>query len=328
MTAATHAPTPTGDRTGQSVKARLNSAPWPELAAPIGLVVIFIVFSLMSSDFFTSGTMNGIVQASSILIVLAVGQTFVIATGGIDLSVASTMTFAAVMLGIVYTATDSITLASLAAVATGALAGAVNGIIVAKGRITDFVVTLGSLSAFSGLALVFADGKPVTITDKFLLNLASKSLGPIPWLLVVALVVAVIAHFVLFRTRFGLHVLATGGSVEAARTTGVRTDRVKIAVYLISGLLAGIAAIMLVARVGSAEPASNTSFLLNSVAAVVLGGVSLIGGRATIISPVLGGVLLQALNTGLTQVGLTAFYQPIAVGVVVIFAAFLTRFSQ
>ena len=326
MSTATNVPDLNKDR--QGLKSRLSTAPWPELAAPIGLVAIVIVFSIMSSDFFTSGTMNGIVQASSILIVLAVGQTFVIATGGIDLSVASTMTLAAVMLGIVYSHTDSMTLACLASVATGAAAGAVNGIIVAKGRITDFVVTLGSLSAFSGLALVFAGGKPVTITDKFLLNLASKSLGPIPWLLIVALVVAAIAHFVLFRTRFGLHVLATGGSVEAARTTGVRVDRVKIAVYLISGLLAGIAAIMLVARVGSAEPASNTSFLLNSVAAVVLGGVSLIGGRATIISPVLGGVLLQALNTGLTQVGLTAFYQPIAVGVVVILAAFLTRFSK
>ena len=136
------------------------------------------------------------------------------------------------------------------------------------------------------------------------------------------------AHVVLFHTRLGVHVLAVGGSTEAARSTGVRTVRVKMTVYLISGLLAGLAAVLLVARVGAAEPASNTSFLLNSVAAVVLGGVSLFGGRATIIGPVVGALLLASLANGLTLLGVSQFYQPLAVGIVVVLAAFLTRFQK
>ena len=125
-----------------------------------------------------------------------------------------------------------------------------------------------------------------------------------------------------------MHLLAVGGSVRAARATGVSTARVKIAAYAISGSCAGIAAVLLVGRVGAAEPASNTSFLLNSVAAVVLGGVSLFGGRATIASPVAGALLLTALVNGLTRFGLSEFYQPLAVGVVVIAAAFLARFEK
>jgi ribose/xylose/arabinose/galactoside ABC-type transport system permease subunit len=133
---------------------------------------------------------------------------------------------------------------------------------------------------------------------------------------------------VLFSTRFGTHVLASGGSPEAATATGISTARIKIAVYTISGVLAGLAAILLVARVGAAEPASNTAFLLNSVAAVVLGGVSLVGGRATIIGPVVGALLLTALANGLTLLGVSQFYQPVAVGTVVVLAALLTRFQR
>jgi ribose transport system permease protein len=145
---------------------------------------------------------------------------------------------------------------------------------------------------------------------------------------VVAAVVAVLAHVVLFRTRFGTHVLAAGGSAEAATATGISVPRIKIAVYAIAGVLAGLAAILLVARVGAAEPASNTSFLLNYVAAVVLGGVSLAGGRGGVVGPVLGALLLTALANGLTLLGVSPFYQPVAVGVVVVLAALLTRFRS
>jgi ribose transport system permease protein len=132
----------------------------------------------------------------------------------------------------------------------------------------------------------------------------------------------------LFHTRFGTHVLATGGNPEAATATGISTRRIKIAVYTISGLLAGVGAILLIARVGAAEPASNTAFLLNSVAAVVLGGVSLFGGRGTILGPGIGALLLTTLTNGLTLLGVSQFYQPLAVGVVVVLAALLTRFQR
>ena len=307
---------------------RLASAPWPELAAPVALVALVLVFGVLDSTFLTTGNIDAILQASAILVVLAVGQTFVVATAGIDLSVASAMTLGAVVLGQVYAAGSGIFTAIVVGVVAAGLVGLVNGLLVAKGGITDFIVTLGTLSAASGLALIIADGKPEPVLSSFMLKLSADGIGIFTWSVMIAALVAVIAHVVLFHSRLGVHVLAVGGSTEAARATGVKTVRVKVAVYLISGSLAGLAAVLLVARVGAAEPASNTSFLLNSVAAVVLGGVSLFGGRATIVGPVIGALLLASLVNGLTLLGVSQFYQPLAVGIVVVAAAFLTRFQK
>ncbi|HET7800203.1 MAG TPA: ABC transporter permease [Humibacillus xanthopallidus] len=301
---------------------------WADWAALVGLLVLVVVFQSLNSTFLSPGNIQSMLVASAILIVLAIGQTFVVATAGIDLSVASTMTLAAVVFGMVFTAGHGLPLSMAAAVVAGAMVGLVNGLLVARGRITDFIVTLGTLSAASGLALILSDGKPATIISAPLLKLSTGSIGIFGYSVIVALVIALIAHVVLFRTRFGTHVLATGGNAEAANATGVRTKRVKTWVYVISGVLAGIGSILLVARVGAAEPAANTAFLLNSVAAVVLGGVSLFGGRATIIGPVIGALLLTALVNGLTLLGVSQFYQPLSVGIVVVLAAFLTRFQK
>ena len=299
---------------------------WVDWAAPVGLVVLLAFFGVASSGFLDTGNLQAILAAAAIPMVLAVGQTFVIITSGIDLSVASTMTFAAVVLGTIVTSSPGLVWSLVLAVVAGGVVGAVNGLVIAKGRITDFIVTLGTLSAASGLALIVADGKPITVINTFLLKLSTTSFaGILSYPVVVAIVVAAVAHVVLFHTRFGTHVLATGGSIEAAEATGIRTDRVKIAVYVISGVLAGLAAILLVARVGAAEPASNTTFLLNSVAGVVLGGVSLFGGRGSVFGPVAGALLLTVLTSGLTALHVPEFYQPLAVGVVVVAAAFLSR---
>ncbi|MDQ6848628.1 MAG: ABC transporter permease [Actinomycetota bacterium] len=301
---------------------------WAEWAALVGLIVLVIVFQSSNSTFLSTGNIEAMLVASAILIVLAVGQTFVITTGGIDLSVASVMTFAAVALGLTYEHTSNLSLSCLVALAAGLAFGVVNGLLVSLGKITDFIATLGTLSAASGVALIISNGKPTNVINATLLKLSSGGIGVLGWSFIIAAVVAVIAHVVYFRTRFGTHVLAVGGSSEAAAATGVRTDRVKLAVYMIAGLLAGLAAILLVSRVGAAEPAANTSYLLNSVAAVVLGGVSLIGGRGSIVGPVLGALLLTALTNGLTLLGVSQFYQPLSVGAVVVFAALLSRFQK
>jgi len=301
---------------------------WAEWAALVGLIVLVIVFQAANSTFLSTGNIEAMLTASAILILLAVGQTFVITTGGIDLSVASVMTFAAVAFGLAYKHGGNLTLSCLVALLAGLAFGVVNGLLVSMGKITDFIATLGTLSAASGAALIISNGKPTTVINATLLKLSSGGLGVLGWSFIIGAVVAVIAHVVYFRTRFGTHVLATGGSVEAAAATGIRTDRVKLAVYMIAGLLAGLAAILLVSRVGAAEPAANTAFLLNSVAAVVLGGVSLVGGRGSILGPVLGALLLTALTNGLTLLGVSQFYQPLSVGVVVVLAALLSRFQK
>lgn len=301
---------------------------WAEWAALVGLVVLVIVFQTLNPTFLSAGNVRSMLSAAAILIVLAVGQTFVIATAGIDLSIASAMTLSAVAFGQVFSRGAGLVPATIVAVATGTLVGLVNGLLISRAKITDFIVTLGTLSAASGAALILANGKPVTVIDATLLRLATGRVGIIGYSVVIAIVIAVLAHILLFRTRFGTHVLATGGNAEAANATGVRTARTKTAVYMLCGFLAGIASILLVARVGAAEPAANTAFLLNSVAAVVLGGVSLFGGRATIIVPVIGALLLTALVNGLTLLGVSQFYQPLSVGIVVVLAAFLTRFQK
>ena len=300
-----------------------NLATW---AAPIALVVLAIVFQALNPTFLSLGNLTSMLTSSAILIVLAIGQTFVVATAGIDLSIASAMTLAAVIFGIVFDA--GLLAAAVAAVVTGLLVGLVNGLIIARGRITDFIVTLGMLSAASGTALIFADGKPKTIISAPLLKLSTGTVWIFGYSFLIAIALAALAHVVLFHTRFGTYVLATGGNSEAAagdrgvdradQDRGVRHRRPD----------RRLAAILLVARVGAAEPASNTSFLLNSVAAVVLGGVSLFGGRATIAGPVVGALLLTGLVNGLTLLGVSQFYQPLSVGIVVVAAAFLTRFQK
>jgi putative xylitol transport system permease protein len=331
MTTVPVAPARDDDRRAEApqspgLRAVLDPANLATWAAPIALVLLAIVFQVLNPTFLSLGNLTSMLTSSAILIVLAIGQTFVVATAGIDLSIASAMTLAAVIFGIAFDA--GLLAAVAAAVVTGLLVGLVNGLIISRGRITDFIVTLGMLSAASGMALIFADGKPKTIISAPLLKLSTGTVWIFGYSFLIAIALAAVAHVVLFHTRFGTYVLATGGNSEAAAATGVSTARIKTAVYIIAGLTAGIAAILLVARVGAAEPASNTSFLLNSVAAVVLGGVSLFGGRATIAGPVVGALLLTGLVNGLTLLGVSQFYQPLSVGVVVVAAAFLTRFQK
>ena len=327
MTTTTVEP-PSAPPEEQTRRIRLSEVSWPELASTIGLVVMAIVFAVLNPGYLSEGNVSAILQASAILIVLTVGQTFVIATGGIDLSVASTMTLGAIVLGEFYAAGAGIAVAALAGFVAAGVVGLVNGLLISKGGITDFIVTLGTLSAASGLALIVADGQKTTIVEPFLLKMSVNGIWIFSWSVLLAIALAVVAHVVLFHTRFGVHVLAIGGSEEASRAVGIRTWLVKTGVYVISGSLAGVAALLLVARVGASEPAANTSFLLNSVAAVVLGGVSLFGGRATIAGPVVGALLLTALVNGLTRVGLSEFYQPLTVGIVVVLAAFITRYQK
>jgi len=222
-----------------------NLANW---AAPIALVVLAIVFQVLNPTFLSLGNLQSMFAAAAILIVLAIGQTFVVATAGIDLSIASAMTFAAVIFGVVFQ--YGLLAAILAAIVAGLAVGVVNGLLIARGKITDFIVTLGTLSAASGMALIVADGKPKTIISAPLLKLSTGTVWVFGYAFLLAIVLAVVAHVVLFHTRFGTYVLATGGNSEAASATGVSTARIKTAVYVIAGLTAGVAAVLLVAARG------------------------------------------------------------------------------
>ena len=301
---------------------------WADWASAVGLAALVVIFGLLQPVFLTSANLQALLLASAILITLSVGQTFVVTTAGIDLSLAATVMLGAVILGLTYAHGWGIFAACLLTLVVTCGIGFLNGLIITVGKIPDFVVTLGSLSAITGLGLILSGGEPTMVGNILLLKLASGGIGPIGYPVLVALAVAVIAHVALFHTRFGVHLLATGGQQESARSLGIHTGRIRIAAYTISGTCAGIASILLVARIGSAEPTINTNLLLNSVAGVVLGGVSLFGGRGSILGPVLGALMLTTLVNGLTLLSVSAFYQPLAVGFIVVLAALIMRYQR
>ncbi|MER9296612.1 ABC transporter permease [Mesorhizobium sp. M0621] len=306
----------------------LDPSFWADWASVVGLIGLVIVFGLAQPVFLSVANLQALLLAAAILVVLSIGQTFVIATSGIDLSLAAAVMLGAIILGLVNAGGYGIFIACVLAVLATSAVGFLNGLIITAGKIPDFVVTLGTLSAITGLGLILSGGEPTMIGSTFLLRLASGSFGPFGYPVWVAIAAVVVAHIALYHTRFGVHLLATGGQAESAGALGIRTDRVKVAAYTISGFCAGIAAILLVARIGSAEPLINTSLLLNSVAAVVLGGVSLFGGRASILGPVIGALMLTALVNGLTLLNVSAFYQPLAVGAIVVLAALIMRYQK
>lgn len=316
-----------GTSNGLAVRVR-SFGMWAEVAAPVALVVLVVVFTSLEGSFLSAGNIKNLLVSGAVLIILAVGQTFAIATGGIDLSQASTLALSAVAFGLAFAAGWPVVLCVVLAIAVGTGFGLLQGVAIGRGRLPDFIVTLGGLSVATGVALVLSGGKPVTVINAALLRFSVGSVGLIGWPVVVAVVVAVVAHGGLFHTRAGLHVLAAGGSAEAANATGISVPRVKMGVYTVSGLLAGLASVLLIARLGAASPVANTQLLLDCVAAVVLGGVALVGGRATVVGPVVGAILLTALTNGLTLLGVSEFYQPVATGLIVVLAALLSRFQK
>lgn len=317
----------------ETVGQRLRSATrdpsfWSGNAAVLGLVVVVIVFSILSPAFLTGGNISDVLVAASILVVLAVGQSFPIAAGGIDLSIGSTVPWGAVLLGWATVHGWTLGPAILLALAGGAAVGLANGVIISKLRVDDFIVTLGSLGVMNGIALLLTNGNAIPVNSTFMQTLAVGSAGPIRWFWLVGLVVAVVCYTAIRHSGYGTHLLAVGGNREAARSMGVRIDGVRIAAYTVSGLLSGLAGVLLVSYTGAGDPSLQTTQLLNSIAAVVLGGASLAGGKASIAGAVAGGVLLTALLNGFTLLQVSSYYQIIATGLIVIAAAALSRLQR
>lgn len=297
-------------------------------APVLALIVLVVVGAIVSPTFLSPGNVRSILLSSAILMILAIGQTFVISTGGIDLSVASIAQLSGVFMGVIVAWGFAPELGMLGAVVAGALAGALNGFIVSRWKITDFVATLGTFSAFTGLTLLISDARPQLVTSKTLIVISTGGFGLLSNMLIIAIVVAAIGYFIMFHTPFGTHLLAVGGNRKASDALGLSFTKVKIGVYMISGVLASFAGILLVARLGAAEPTAGSAYQLTSIAAAVLGGVSLFGGKTSIVGPLIGAVVLTGIVNLLTIAGVPVYYQPIAVGAVVILAAYLRKYEN
>ncbi len=291
------------------------------LALPLaGLIVVSCLMGLASDNFFSVGNLFNVLRQVSVVGILAVGMTFVILTGGIDLSVGSIIAVSGVVAVVLAIAGLPAPLAVLAGIGVGALCGLVNGALTAYLSLAPFIVTLGTMTFLRGLAYTITAGQPIVSSDLNFKGIGIGYLFGVPIPVIVMAIVFLIAWFLLERTRYGRHVYAVGGNAQAARLAGVRVDRVTLSVYVIGGACAGLAGVIFAARVISAQPTAGTGYELDAIAAVVLGGTSLAGGRGRIVGTLIGSVILGVLSTGLILLNVPFFTQLLIKGVVIIFA--------
>jgi len=293
----------------------------------LALVAVCIALAVMSPDFLTVGNAFDVMRQVSINAVIAFGMTLSILLGGIDLSVGSILAVSSVLAARTMTGGHDAVFATGVAILAGAAMGSLNGVVIAKGKVAPFIATLGMMTLLRGLALVLANGSPISgFSSDFFAMLGGGYLArlvPVPVVLMLA--TFAMFWFVLSRTVFGRHVYATGGNVEAAKLSGVNTDRVQILVYTICGAMAALAGVILTSRLDSAQPTAGAGYELDAITAVVLGGTSLAGGRGWIFGTLVGALLIGVLNNGLNLMGVSAFYQQVVKGSVILLAVLLDR---
>jgi ribose transport system permease protein len=299
-----------------------------DLGTLLGLVIICVVFASLTDVFMTERNLINILQQSSINACVAIGMTLVIISGGIDLSVGPVAALAAVLSATMLVAGYPILICIGAALAIGMLCGLVNGSLIAYFGLQPFIVTLGTLSMFRAFALIYTGGSPVLSVPNEFRTLFSSEIWIFPVPVIVVAILGIIASILLAKTPIGEYILAVGGNEEAARISGVPIARTKITAYVISGLLAALAAVILVARLGAAEPTLGNLWELEAIAASAIGGASLMGGKGSITGTVLGAIVLGAMRNGLTLLNVQAFYQLLATGVIIILAMLVDRMTR
>ena len=306
--------------------------------ALIILLTLVVAFSLAADNFLTVDNLRNILRQYSVPAILAVGQTLVIVSAGIDLSVASTAALSGSVMGVMYAHEGyPEPVALLMGLAAGFAVGAINGFVITKWRVPDFIATLGAFTAVRGVALLVTDGLPVPDYTKAqegrtvpetVTTLGADSVFGIPLIAVVAGACALIGWFILSRTTLGRSAYAIGGNREAARVSGIRVERVKWSIYVFSGLMAAIAGFMLTGRQGSANALMGEGMELQSIAAVVVGGTNLFGGEGTIGGTIIGVLIIGVLNNGLNILGVADFWQRVVNGSIIVAVVALDQWRR
>ncbi|WP_443090761.1 ABC transporter permease [Basfia succiniciproducens] len=315
----------------------------------IGLVLLFMIIgmSLTSQAFLSTNNIFNILLQVSVICVISVGMTYVILTGGIDLSVGSIVALSAVCLGL-FThwgvawlgenpsqgALLAVVLLSIVgAVLVGALCGYVNGVVIVYGKVTSFITTLGMMGIARGLALTLSNGKTIYNFPEQLRFFGNGRLAvtenfsiPIP--VIIALIVVLISFYVLTQTVFGRQIYALGGNREAVRLSGINVNKLEIKTYVINGALAAVGAVILVGRLNAAQPIAGTGYELDAIAATVIGGTSLMGGVGSVVSTSIGALIMGVLQNGLTLLNVTSYLQRLIIGMVIILAVFLDQLRR
>ncbi|HEX6449238.1 MAG TPA: ABC transporter permease [Trebonia sp.] len=301
-----------------------------DLALVVALVVLLVVFGLASNGReFLESNLVGILDSGSILGVIAIGEVIVMISGNLDISVGSGAGLVTAALAEVMAHSHAnLTLGLVIAVATGLVAGLINGVAVAYGRVNSVIATLATYSAYLGVALLVTNGQEVGIDSSALGTLGTGSVASIPYLVIVLVVVTAIAMILMRHSLGGHRVYAVGGSEQASRVAGIKTQRYLLSVFVLSGLCVAIAGVMLAGQTGTAQPTEGSVGLeLTAITAVLLGGTGLTGGTGTVLGAVLGVLVLSTLDNGLLLLGVPAFWQEVATGVVLMIAVLLQDVS-
>lgn len=298
-----------------------------KLGPLLALIVLVILVTIVNPNFIAPTNLLNLLRQVSTNALIAFGMTFVIITGGIDLSVGSTLALSsALMAGSIAAGMDPI-IAMILSLVVGTVFGAVNGLLITKGNMAPFIATLATMTIYRGLTLVYTDGNPITgIGDSFIFKFVGRGyLFGIPFPVVLMIISFILLFILLHKMTFGRKTFAIGGNEKASFIAGIKNDRIKTGIYALSGLMASLAGIIITSRLDSAQPTAGTSYEMDAIASVVLGGTSLSGGRGRLVGTLIGALIIGTLNNGMNLLGISSFYQQVVKGIVIIIAVLLDR---
>ncbi|ODP27887.1 ribose ABC transporter permease RbsC [Paenibacillus sp. PK4536] len=298
-----------------------------KLGPLLGFIILVIIVSVLNPDFLEPLNILNLLRQVAINALIAFGMTFVILTGGIDLSVGSILALSSAFVANLMLAGVDPIFAIIIGCAAGGVMGMVNGLMITKGKMAPFIATLATMTIFRGLTLVYTNGNPITgLGDSMAFQLFGRGyfLGiPVP--AITMALAFIVLWVILHKTPFGRKTYAIGGNEKAAIVSGIKVPRVKIMIYSLAGALSALAGAILTSRLNSAQPTAGTSYELDAIAAVVLGGTSLSGGRGRIVGTLIGALIIGTLNNGLNLLGVSSFYQMVVKGIVIVIAVLIDR---
>ncbi|WP_066160285.1 ABC transporter permease [Halalkalibacter krulwichiae] len=293
------------------------------------LLIICVILSFTSEQFLSFNNLTNILLQSAIMGVVAIGMTFVIITSGIDLGVGAVLGLTSVVTAGMVSAGFPIIIVLMLAMLLGAMCGLINGFFITRFSMAPFIVTLAMMAAARSVAMVYTDAKTISIyDDAFFRYLRSGEILGIPVMILIPIIIFLVAHYVLRYTIFGRYVYAIGNNKKSAELSGINVKRVELSVYIIAGFLSGIAGILMTARLGSGTPLAGSNLELMAIAAVVIGGSSLMGGRGTVYGTVIGVLLINVINTGMNLMNISSHYQGLMMGVVILLAALIDSYGN
>nr|WP_206687780.1 ribose ABC transporter permease [Streptococcus pseudopneumoniae] len=301
-----------------------------ELTTVIALIILMAVITSINSNFLTANNLLNLLLQVTSNALIAFGMTFVILTGGIDLSVGSILALSSALTAGLLGSGMPVTLAILISLILGCILGMMNGLLISYGKLAPFIVTLATMTIFRGATLVYTNGNPITkgLSDTFLFQFLGQGyIVGIPFPVIIMFIVFIVLYVLLHKTAFGKSVYAIGGNEKAAYISGVKLNKVKIIIYSISGIMASISGLIITSRLSSAQPTAGASYEMDAIAAVVLGGTSLSGGKGRILGTLIGALIIGVLNNGLNIIGVSAFWQQVVKGVVILIAVLIDRFK-